>query len=155
MSRLITLGAQVLSRAVEARSSGGGGGGGHVRSSGGGFKWFGSGFLKVIEGNAGNLLKVIGLHMQRDIVLSFSPMAPSKPGQPPAVVTGNLRSNVVWELNNGSNSQNAGPGEGATALAVGVTSRAFYGGILEVKMNRPFLVPALRRMMGQLPVERS
>lgn len=81
---------------------------------------------------------------------------PSQPGQPPAVNTGNLRSDIMWELDNGTSSQATGTDKGATRARIGVTKKTIYGLYLELgapKRNlkpRPWMRPALNAVLRQL-----
>jgi hypothetical protein len=70
---------------------------------------------KVIDKR--QLLKIVALAIVRRIMTSFS--SSSTPGKPPAVRTGNLRSNIGWmEV-------------GKDSILIGVSSRAKYGYYLE------------------------
>jgi hypothetical protein len=65
------------------------------------------------------------------------------------VRTGRLRSSILWELDDGSNSQNGGRGERATRARIGVPPHTIYGLYLELGVPkrglapRPWMRPAL------------
>lgn len=64
-------------------------------------------------------LRLIGLAAMAEIRRGFSPSGPSRPGNPPAVATGNYRRSVGYQL------------VGTQRLRVGVTRSAIYAIYLE------------------------
>lgn len=127
--------------------------------------WYGRQVESAVGDLAGEKLRLIALLVQQKMVTSFTGRpsggggarhVPSAPGEPPAVDTGNLRSSVLWELDNGTSSLSPGTGAGATTARIGVPEHAIYGLYLEVgseKTNleaRPWMVPAVDAVMLEL-----
>ena len=91
------------------------------------------GIIRATEFLYGHLLQVLSVSNPRPYT------TPSAPGEPPRLRTGFLRKNVVREYDHANLSSR-----------VGVTENAFYGAILELYMNRPWLLVTVQRLMPQL-----
>ncbi|RJR06922.1 hypothetical protein C4588_07235 [Candidatus Parcubacteria bacterium] len=112
---------------------------------------------KLTGEQVSDLFREIGIRWQNYVMTGMSPgPPPSSPGRPPAVRTGNLRSNLHWEMDNGLSSvaDTKQVKRGATELRLGVSARARYGYFLETsknhRMRRPFMVPALEKVLQEL-----
>lgn len=125
-------------------------------------EWHGEVVKHEVGNLTGNRLRLLAIMTMRYMQTHMTPRppgagsrrhVPSKPGQPPAVRSGNLRSSILWELDNGSNSRDGGGGNGATVARIGVPGHAIYGLYLEhgtkrVK-SRPWMVPALKAILAK------
>lgn len=74
-------------------------------------------FYKEFVNRSKTLLKLLGMDVVSTIQKSFRG-SPSKPGRPPGVKTGNLRSNIQMKIT-------------GNKLSIGIGSRAKYGFYLE------------------------
>lgn len=89
-----------------------------------------------------------------DIRSSWSPISPSLPGNPPAVVTGRLDRSIE-AIPSGRDVLGRFAGKDSTGWSVRAgMPDAPHAGILEPpgSLNRPYFEPALERMAKQFPV---
>lgn len=97
----------------------------------------------VVEERSLRVLDAIGLHLVADVMTHFTMPAPSAPGQPPGVVTGNLRAATTYRVDRESRSVRAGTGPTAP-----------YGEYLEFGTSRvaarPYMAPAFKRLREAL-----
>lgn len=102
--------------------------------------------LAALDKAAARAMTRTGMLMQKEIRESMKSLGPrvggsrphSRPGQPPAVQTGNLRRSIAYDV--------VGKGMGARAKigVPGGKNEGTYGAILELKRNRPFIKPVLK-----------
>lgn len=104
--------------------------------------WHEEPFMKMVSEASGKKLRLLAMLVHRKMITSFSPNAPSLPGNPPAVRTGNLRSSIVWEMN-----------KDETVARIGVPKHAIYGLYLELGSKfvkpRPWMKPAVEAVMNE------
>jgi len=93
-----------------------------------------AGVAQAVREAADPQLQAIAFEVEREAKQSMRSGNVSRPGQPPGVVTGNLRRSIKTEKT-----------EIGTYL-VGPTKAAAYGALLEFIKNRPFMRPALEKV---------
>lgn len=90
----------------------------------------------------GAIVRKLAMDTEAEIKNNFSPNSPSSPGMPPGVDTGNLKNSIVAV-------------KGDTTFTYLVQVGAEYGADLEygtAKMAaRPYVLPAVERVMANLP----
>ena len=95
------------------------------------------GVVAAVREAADPQLQAIAFEVESEAKRSMRSGNVSRPGQPPGVVTGNLRRNIKTEKS-----------EIGTYL-VGPTKAAPYGALLEFIKNRPFMRPALEKVRAR------
>lgn len=111
-----------------------------------------------IAGNTMDALTEAGEALKADIRSHWSIQSPSSPGNPPAVLTGNLDSSVEVDRQ-GRDVLGRFAGKDALVLFVRIDTtkgdnplgRKEYASVLEDEMNRPFVQPAVDRMSQNFP----
>ena len=111
-----------------------------------------------IDKGAGEFTNEAGHWLSSNIRKNWSGTAPSMIGKPPAVRTGNLDSSIFVEGGRDTKGRFA-TGDAAKVTFVRINTsegsnpkkRGNYAHILEKKLKRPFVTPAIERLRARFP----
>ena len=111
-------------------------------------KWYGDKVHKSLNKKIKSNMQQVAIFMESVVKRSISlgnrtGLTPSKPGEPPRVRTGTLRSSIGHEIYVGNNSISAGIGVRRGPATVYADNLEFKG--LKDGTTRPFLAPALKK----------
>lgn len=114
---------------------------------------------RVIGDRTTSACEVAANALVDDIRRNWSPSAPSSPGKPPAVVTGNLDSSVQAKKQGRDELGRFASRENASVWFVSVDTeegsnpndRGQYAAVLEYGMDREFVAPAIERVRENFP----
>lgn len=106
--------------------------------------------------NTNNVLEDTAKWIKNDIRSNWTAIAPSSPGEPPAIRTGNLDSSVQVEKQGRDIFGKFTSRENAQTWVVTIDTergccpnkRGQYGAVLELLLSRPFLEPAIDRSIN-------